>query len=202
MRNSHACTVAPRGLPQRVWASCGGDRSRVKRDVSAHEQRMVQSAMQDLFGVEMSFVSVNNLRQEASDAVADPVAAAVKYVQQQPVVGADETSLARSNADGHNPNDRTAWLWVIVTPLVTCFQVILSRGQEAAQTVLGLDESRHSHLRPPRGIQLGGSLSQTAMLGAPKRETSPKLQSALEFLKSWVRRCWSNKSSCLICGIN
>lgn len=99
---------------------------------------MVQSAMPDLFGVEMSLGSVNNLRQEASDAVADPVAAAVKYVQQQSVVGADETSLVQGNAGGHNPNDRTAWLWVIVTPLVTCFQVILSRGQEAAQTVLGL----------------------------------------------------------------
>jgi hypothetical protein len=85
-------------------------------------------------------------------------------VQQQPVVGADETSFAQGlqlssgegkplshhsgadthnmsskegfpsprydfgNADKGNPDERTAWLWVAVTPLVTCFQVLLSRS--------------------------------------------------------------------------
>lgn len=59
-----------------------------------HSQRMVQSAMQDLFGVSMSLGTVNSLRMEASVAVATPVAEAQKYVQQQPVVGADETGFA------------------------------------------------------------------------------------------------------------
>jgi transposase len=142
-RMCQRCGTATRAqLPPEVCPSGYGPRvvaiTAVLSGMYRHSQRMVQSAMQDVFGVEMSLGSVNNLRQEASDAVADPVAAAVKYVQQQSVVGADETSLAQGNADGHNPNDRTAWLWVIVTPLVTCFQVLLSRGQEAAQTVLGL----------------------------------------------------------------
>jgi hypothetical protein len=102
-----------------------------------HSQRMVQSAMQDLFGVRMSLGTVNRLRQEASAAVASPVAKTQEYVRQQPVVGADETSFAQGNADRGNPDERTAWLWVVVTPLVTCFQVLLSRSQEAAQTLLG-----------------------------------------------------------------
>ncbi len=115
-----------------------------------HSQRMVQSAMQDLFGVCMSLGTVNRLRQEASAAVASAVAETQEYVQQQPVVGADETSFAQGNADKGNPDERTAWLWVAVTPLVTCFQVLLSRSQEAAQSLLGktfggiLISDRHS----------------------------------------------------------
>lgn len=102
-----------------------------------HSQRMVVSAMQDLFGVWMSLGTVNQLRQEASIAVASPVEDAHQYVQQQPVVAADETSFIQGNADGGNPAQRKAWLWVAVTPLVTFFQVILSRSQEAAQILLG-----------------------------------------------------------------
>ncbi len=102
-----------------------------------HSHRMVQSAMQDLFGVSMSVGTVNHLRQEANAAVVTPVEEAHQYVQQQPIVGADETIFAQGNADGSNPDNRKAWLWVALTPLVTFFQVILSRSQQAAQTLLG-----------------------------------------------------------------
>ncbi len=70
---------------------------------------MVQSAMQDLFGVCISLGTVNRLRQGASAAVASPVAKTQEYVQQQPAVGADETSFARRNAD-------RGWLRMIVCP--------------------------------------------------------------------------------------
>jgi len=102
-----------------------------------HSQRMVQSAMQDLFKISMSLGTVNSLRQEASNAVADSVELAHEYVQQQPVVGADETSWEQGNADGSNATGIKAWLWVAATPLVTYFQVILSRSTEAAQNLLG-----------------------------------------------------------------
>ncbi len=85
----------------------------------------------------MCLGSVNRLRQEASLVVAQPVEEAQQYVQQQPVVGADETSWAQGNADGANERGSKAWLWVAVTPLVTYFQVLLSRSTEAAQTLLG-----------------------------------------------------------------
>jgi len=38
---------------------------------------------------------------------------------------------------GAIPFGTKAWLWVAVTPLVTYFQVLLSRSTEAAQTILG-----------------------------------------------------------------
>ena len=124
--------VSPTGYGPRVVAVVG-----VLSGAYRHSERMVQSALADLFGVSLSLGSVNRLRQEASAAVATPVVAAQQYVQQQPVVGADETGFSQGNADGMNPLSRKAWLWVAVTPLVTFFQVCLSREQAAAQTLLG-----------------------------------------------------------------
>lgn len=43
----------------------------------------------------------------------------------------------QGNTDGHNPIQRQGWLWVVVTPLVSFFQVVLSRSQVAAQSILG-----------------------------------------------------------------
>ena len=105
--------------------------------VYRHSQRMVQSAMTDLFDISMSLGTVNTLRQEASAAVADCVDEAKKYVHQQPVVGADETSFAQGNIDGCNPKQCQAWLWVAVTPLVTFFEIALSRCTQAARNLLG-----------------------------------------------------------------
>lgn len=100
-------------------------------------ERMVQSALQDLFGIVMALGTVNNLRQEASLAIAEPVAEAAEYVKEQPIINSDETGFNQGNADGNNPTQRKAWLWVAVTEFVTLFRVTLSRGQEAAQLLLG-----------------------------------------------------------------
>jgi hypothetical protein len=102
-----------------------------------HSHRMVVAAMSDFFGVKMSVGSVNRLRTEASQAVAMPVTEAQAYVQQQPLVGADETGFRQGNADGNNGLKKKAWLWVAVTPLVSFFSVMLSRSTEAAQSLLG-----------------------------------------------------------------
>lgn len=102
-----------------------------------HSQRLVQQALADIFGIELSLGSVNNLRQQASDAVAQAVEVAKRYVQAQPCVGCDETSFPQGNCDGHNPDERKGWLWVMVTPLVTLFEVCLSRSQESAKALLG-----------------------------------------------------------------
>lgn len=117
--------------------------------VYRNSQRMVQSALADLFGVSMSLGTVNTLRIEASNAVANCVDEAKRYVQQQPVVGADETSFNQGNIDGSNPKQRQAWLWVAVTPLVTFFEIALTRCTQAAQNLLGenfagiLNSDRH-----------------------------------------------------------
>lgn len=104
-----------------------------------HSQRMVQSAMQDLFGISLSLGTVNNLRLEASSAVESAVEEAKIYVQNSRVVGADETSFNQGNVDGFNPKQSKAWLWVAVTPLVTFFQIALSRCSDSARNLLGGD---------------------------------------------------------------
>lgn len=83
--------------------------------VYRNRQRMVQSAMQSVFGISISLLTVNRLRTEASNAVASCVDDAKLYVQQQSVVGADETSFNQGNIDGGNPTLSKAWLWVAVT---------------------------------------------------------------------------------------
>lgn len=102
-----------------------------------HSQRMVQSAMTDVFGVPISLGMVNKLRLEASTALESVVEEAKIYVQTSPVVGADETHFVQGNVDGCNEKNRQAWLWVAVTPLVAFFEIALSRCSDAARNLLG-----------------------------------------------------------------
>ncbi len=99
--------------------------------------RMVVRLLAEIFEVELSVGSVGRLRRAISDAIAVPVAEAQVYVQQQKQVNVDETSFQQGNADGANPKGAKGWLWVVVTPWVCYFQVLLSRSHFAAQTVLG-----------------------------------------------------------------
>lgn len=114
-----------------------------------NSQRMVQSAMQEVFGISLSLGTINRLRQEGSDAVAGCVDEAKLYIQRSNIVGADETSFNQGNIDGGNPQQRKAWLWVAVTPLVTFFEIALTRCTQAAQNLLGenfggiLNSDRH-----------------------------------------------------------
>ncbi|MFM6512868.1 MAG: transposase [Microcystis panniformis] len=129
-----------------------------------HSVRMVVFAMSDLFGVKMSLGTVNRLRREGSEAVSGAVEEAKAYVQSAPIVGADETGFGQGNADGQNPQNQRAWLWVAVTPLVTFFQVMLSRSTAAAQSLLGKNVGGILHsaavgtgfASPLQCLQLGG----------------------------------------------
>jgi len=99
--------------------------------------RMVVRLLAEIFEVEISVGSVGRLRQAISEAVAVSVSAAHEYVQHQGQVSVDETSFQQRNTDGANPKGTKGWLWVVVTPLVCYFQVLLSRSGTAAQTILG-----------------------------------------------------------------
>ena len=125
-------SVNPSGYGVRVVATVA-----LLSVVYRNSQRMVQRALADLFSIPMSLGTVNKLRQEASNAVASCVDEAKLYIQQQEVVGADETSFKQGNIDGCNPKQRQAWLWVAVTPLVTFFEIALTRCTEAAKNLLG-----------------------------------------------------------------
>ncbi len=48
-------------------------------------------------------------------------------------------AVFQGNVDGSNPKKSKAWLWVAVTPLVTFFQIALSRCSDAARNLLGDD---------------------------------------------------------------
>src|SRR5262245_55377732 len=54
-------------------------------------KRTTQSALEDLFGIQMGLGTIANLEQAAVQALAEPVAEARVYVQQQPVAYLDET---------------------------------------------------------------------------------------------------------------
>lgn len=105
--------------------------------VYRNSHRMVQSALADLFGISMSLGTVNTLRLEANNAIANCVDEAKQYVHRQPILGADETSFSQGNIDGANPLKRQAWLWVAVTPLVTFFEIALTRCTQSAKNLLG-----------------------------------------------------------------
>jgi len=92
-------------------------------------QRDVAELLAVLFHLDLSLGSVAALEQQVSRAVAAPVAEAVAAVQQQAVVNADET--------GWREGTQRMWLWTAVTPLVSVFLVLATRGKAGAQTLLG-----------------------------------------------------------------
>lgn len=99
--------------------------------------RQVCGLMDDLFGVSLSRGAVGRLRTEMSAALSAPVAAAQGYVHTQPVLYSDETGFPQGNHDGGNPNRSKGWMWVLVTPLVSLFEVVLSRSQQTAKDLIG-----------------------------------------------------------------
>jgi transposase len=132
-------TRAP--LPEKVPSTGYGDRlAAVVAWLSGeHHQsyRMVKSLLATLFGVELSRGSINRLRHQVSNAIAAPVEQALQYVQAQRFVHSDETGFSQGNGDGLNPTRTKGWLWVLVTPLVKVFSVVLSRSQATAKTLMG-----------------------------------------------------------------
>jgi transposase len=92
-------------------------------------KRTTQSALEDLFGVQMGLGTIANLERATVQAVAEPVAEARTYVQQQPVAYLDET--------GWREGQQRAWLWTAVTAWVTVFVIRVSRSGKVAQELLG-----------------------------------------------------------------
>lgn len=105
----------------------------------SHQQ--VKTLLEALAGIRISTGSINRLRQEMSEALAVPVEQAHQYVQAAAVLHSDETGFKQGNGDGANAEGKRAWLWVLVTPLVSVFAVLLSRSQAVAKAMIGEDSS-------------------------------------------------------------
>ncbi|MGF1506492.1 MAG: IS66 family transposase [Anaerolineae bacterium] len=93
-------------------------------------KRRVVQLLRDVYGIEMGIGSVIAIQQRVSDALEIPFEQAADYVRRQPVCNIDETGWKQGDAE------RSAWLWVGVTPRVTLFRVALSRGSQVAKTLI------------------------------------------------------------------
>lgn len=94
-------------------------------------KRNVAALLGDAFRLEISVGAVSRLEQRVSAALAAPVAAALAYVQQQDTAHLDET--------GWWERHLKAWLWTLVTPLVTVFAIRRQRNADVARELLGDD---------------------------------------------------------------
>jgi transposase len=139
-RRHRLCCVACGAHTQAPWPATlpsGSFGPRVQATVGyltgriGASQRAVQDLLATVCQTEVSVGSGGALEQAVSTALATPVAEAATYVQRQPVRNADETSWREKT--------KRVWLWISVTPLVTIFRVLKSRGAAAAKELLGAD---------------------------------------------------------------
>lgn len=137
-RRHRLCCVACGARTQGAWPATmptGSFGPRVQATVGyltgrlGASQREVQDLLATVGHTEVSVGSVGALEQAVSAALAEPVAEAQTYVQRQPVRNADETSWPEKS--------QRRWLWISVTPLVTIFRLLKTRGAAGAKELLG-----------------------------------------------------------------
>lgn len=96
-------------------------------------QRDAVEAMRELFRLKIGLGSISALQRRVSERLAEPVAQAFEFVQQQTSQCVDET--------GWQENNQLNWLWVNCTEQVTVFQIQTGRGQTDAQTIIDEEET-------------------------------------------------------------
>ena len=120
-------------LPKGVSTSCFGPRLTAMIGLSVGRfrlsRRLVEELFQDFFGTKISLGSISNLEKVLTVALEKPVVAAREFAQKQAVGNADETGFRQKNVK--------SYLWVLVTHLVTVFQVWPNRNQAGAESLLG-----------------------------------------------------------------
>jgi transposase len=126
-------TVAPlpAGVPTGAFGPTVQALIAVLLGVYRMTKRQIPELMLDLFQLRMSLGAVIGCQVAASTAVANAVAEATTYVQEQPVKHADETGWREGI------HRSRAWLWVVVTRHVVVFMVHARRNAEAAKEILG-----------------------------------------------------------------
>ena len=118
-------TTMPRGsFGPRVQAIVGYVTGRI-----GASQREVQDLLATLYQMEVSVGGIGTLEQAVSTALAAPVAEAQTYGQRPPVRNADETRWREKG--------KRRWVWIRVTPLVTIFRLLQTRGAAGAKELLG-----------------------------------------------------------------
>jgi transposase len=119
-------------LPAGVSAGAFGPRLQAVLAVLAGGYRLgkrpIRQLAQDLFGLSISTGMIAKLEQSTSAALERPMTELEEYVRTQPA-NVDETSWREAG--------QRAWLWVVVTPLVTIFHIAATRCGMIAKQLLG-----------------------------------------------------------------
>lgn len=92
-------------------------------------KRTILGLVADWFGIEIALGSIIACERRISEALAEPVAEAHRFVQRQASANADETGWREAR--------RKAWLWVMTTAFVTVFLIHRLRSKVAAHALLG-----------------------------------------------------------------
>lgn len=123
------CADLPAGVPRGAFGP--GVVATVAVLIGAYRlsKRLTVALLNDLMGLDISLGSVIKCQREALRALTPCVQEVAAHVQAAPVKHADETSWRQAGA--------RAWLWTVVTPLVTFFTIQNRRSSEAARVALG-----------------------------------------------------------------
>src|SRR6266542_1793025 len=164
------CGEATRGsLPQDVPACGYGPRLAAAVGVLGgkyrQSDRQTQEMLEDFFQVEVALGTVNNLRQEVSEALCAPVAEATKFAQQQEAANMDETGWRQGNSDGNNPTAQSLVVGVghkLGDSLPSTLEPRPGIGKRVAGHVCRLPD--HGSVD---GLQLVAACAAAVVLGAP-----------------------------------
>ncbi len=125
---TRTCASLPAGVPSGGF----GPRLQAVLAVLAGGYRLgkrpIRQLAHDLFGLSISTGMVAKLERSTAAALESPMAELKEYVRTQPA-NVDETSWREAG--------RRAWLWVVVTPLVTVFHIAATRCGKVARRLLG-----------------------------------------------------------------
>jgi hypothetical protein len=91
-------------------------------------KRPIRQLTHDLFGLSISTGMIAKLERATADALAQPMTELEAHIRTQPA-NVDETSWREAG--------RRAWLWVVVTPLVSVFRIAGTRGGQVVRDLLG-----------------------------------------------------------------
>lgn len=119
----------PTGVPTRAFGPSVDAAVGVLLGVYRMSRRMVPRFLEDFFGLTMADGSVVKCQQAVSQAIAGPVEEAHDHVKKAGVKYCDET--------GWREAGQRAFLWTVVTALVTVFVIQARRTADAAKKALG-----------------------------------------------------------------
>lgn len=119
----------PPGIPAGAYAPSVQTMAGLLRGELKQSVRQTSAVMTQVLHVPMSTGMVAKTQQQVSRALATPFEEALGYAQAHDRANADET--------GWREDKSKAWLWVMVSGLVTVFMVRASRGAAVAKELLG-----------------------------------------------------------------